>query len=232
MVLMNFFALPSLGEVLAVVFAFVLSASIGIERELRHKDAGIRTHVLVGMGSCLFTLISIAGAPALLSGNMRWDASRIAAQVVSGIGFIGAGVIWFNHDAIRGLTTASAIWVAAAIGMACGAQMFMLAFIVVIAYFVLVLLVAPAFYKITRRTGQIIEISYVEGQGVLRALLLEISQRGFESQVISFRQNKYREQREVVVDIRLKGGRDVDSLMSWLSEYDGVDEVKLAEEAE
>jgi putative Mg2+ transporter-C (MgtC) family protein len=229
---MNFFALPSLGEVLAVVFAFVLSASIGIERELRHKDAGIRTHVLVGMGSCLFTLISIAGAPALLSGNMRWDASRIAAQVVSGIGFIGAGVIWFNHDAIRGLTTASAIWVAAAIGMACGAQMFLLAFMVVIAYFILVLLVAPAFYKLTRRTGQIIEISYVEGQGVLRALLLEISQRGFESQVISFRQNKYRDRREVVVDIRLKGGRDVDSLMTWLSEYDGVDEVKLAEEVE
>lgn len=230
--LMNFFALPTLGEILAVVFAFVLSASIGIERELRNKDAGIRTHVLVGMGSCLFTLISIAGAPAMLSGNMRWDASRIAAQVVSGIGFIGAGVIWFNHDAIRGLTTASAIWVAAAIGMACGAQMFLLALLVVAAYFLLVLVVAPLFYKITRRTGQIVEISYAEGQGVLRAVLLEISQRGFESQVISFRQNKYQDHREAVVDVRLKGGRDVDALVSWLSEADGVTGVKLADEAE
>jgi putative Mg2+ transporter-C (MgtC) family protein len=229
---MNFFALPSLGQVLAIVFSFVLSASIGIEREVRHKDAGIRTHVLVGMGSCLFTLISIAGAPAVLSGNMRWDASRIAAQVVSGIGFIGAGVIWFNHDAIRGLTTASAIWVAAAIGMACGAQMFLLALIVVVAYFALVLVVAPAFYKITRRTGQIVEISYAEGQGVLRAVLLEISQRGFESQVVSFRQSHHRERHEAIVDVRLKGGRDVDSLVSWLSEYDGVVGVKLADEAE
>lgn len=229
---MNFFALPSSGQVLAIVFAFLLSASIGIERELRHKDAGVRTHVLVGLGSCLFTLISIDGVPALLTGNMRWDAARIAAQVVSGIGFIGAGVIWFNHDAIRGLTTASAIWVAAAIGMACGAQMFFVALLVVVAYFLLVLVFAPLFYRITRRTGQIVEISYAEKQGVLRAVLLEISQRGFESQVVSFRQNKYHDRRETVVDIRLKGGRDIDSLISWLSEYDGVLEVKLGDESE
>jgi putative Mg2+ transporter-C (MgtC) family protein len=229
---MDFFALPSTGQVLAIVFAFLLSASIGIERELRHKDAGIRTHVLVGLGSCLFTLISINGAPALLSGNTSWDAARIAAQVVSGIGFIGAGVIWFNHDAIRGLTTASAIWVAAAIGMACGAQMFFLALLVVVAYFLLVLVFAPLFYAITRRTGQVVEISYVEKQGVLKAVLLEITQRGFESQVIAFRQNKYADRRETVVDIRLKGGRDVDSLLSWLSEYEGVLEAKLADEGE
>jgi putative Mg2+ transporter-C (MgtC) family protein len=229
---MNFFALPSLGQVLAIVLSFVLTATIGVERELRHKDAGIRTHVLVGMGSCLFTLISIAGAPALMSSHVSWDASRIAAQVVSGIGFIGAGVIWFNHDAIRGLTTASAIWVAAAIGMACGAQMFLLACVVVVAYFVLVLAVAPLFYKLTRRAGQIVEISYSEGQGVLRAVLLEISQRGFESQIVSVRQSKFHDQHEAVVDLRLKGGRDVDSLMSWLSEYDGVVEVKLADESE
>lgn len=224
---MNIALLPSSEQVLAVAVAFALTALIGAERELRHKDAGMRTHVLVGLGSCLFTLVSIGGMPADLTGNMRWDASRIAAQIVSGIGFIGAGVIWFNRDAIRGLTTASAIWVAAAIGMSCGAQMYGVAGTVVLAYFILVLAMSPIFHKISQRNGQILEIAYADGQGILRALLIEISKRGYESQILGTRQLNRHDHRQVVVNIRLIGSHKVDNLMEWLSEYDGVDEVKI-----
>lgn len=229
---MDFSFLPSLGETVAVGMAFLLTTLIGFERELRHKDAGIRTHVLVGIGSCLFTLISINGAPDFLTGDIRWDASRIAAQIVSGIGFIGAGVIWFHHDAIRGLTTASAIWVAAAIGTACGAQMFGLAILVVLAYFLLVLVISPLYYRVRRRSGQVLEITYAESRGILRNILIEVAQRGFESQVLSSRQNRYQDHKDATVTIRLSGSKDLDALIEWLTDYDGVSEVSTAEESD
>ena len=92
---MTLFHAPSAQEVVPALFVVLFCGLIGLEREVHHKDAGMRTHILVGLGSCLFTLVSLYGAPATLTGNMRWDASRIAAQGVSGIGFIGAGVIVF-----------------------------------------------------------------------------------------------------------------------------------------
>lgn len=232
---MEYFALPTLGQILALIFTFIFTAAIGIERELRNKDAGIRTHVLVGLGSCLFTLISIYGftaIPADTSSTVTWDASRIASQIVPGIGFIGAGVIWFHRDAIRGLTTASAIWVAAAIGTACGAQLFLLAGIIVIAYFLLVIVIAPLYYRLAKRSGQIIEITYEERHGVLREVLLEITRHGFEYQVISSRQNRFRDRKDATVSIRVKGGDDTDSLVQWLSEFEGVGEVRLVDEAD
>src|SRR3954453_10746687 len=106
-------------ELLLLLFAFVLSAVIGIERERRLKSAGLRTHILVGLGSALFTLVSAYGFAPL--GLETTDPSRIAAQVVTGIGFVGAGVIFVNRGNVVGLTTAASIWVTAAVGMACGA---------------------------------------------------------------------------------------------------------------
>jgi putative Mg2+ transporter-C (MgtC) family protein len=97
----------------------VLGGLIGFERELRAKEAGLRTHFVVALGSALFMIISQYG----FVGNQH-DAARVAAQVVSGIGFIGAGVIIFQKNAVRGVTTAAGLWVAAAIGLACGARMY------------------------------------------------------------------------------------------------------------
>lgn len=106
--------------------ALVLCAAIGAERESRGQVAGLRTHVLVGLGAALFTLVSIYGfgdvLPAGSSGNgPRFDPSRIAAQIVSGIGFLGAGAIIRQGFNVRGLTTAASLWMVAAIGMAAGA---------------------------------------------------------------------------------------------------------------
>ena len=99
-----------------LILAVFLGALIGVEREVAHKSAGMRTHALVALGSALFTV-----APSLLSGPTI-DPTRIAAQVVTGIGFLGAGIIFFDqsHSRVQGLTTAAGVWTAAAIGIAVG----------------------------------------------------------------------------------------------------------------
>ena len=94
---MDLFHMPSAGEAMSALFVLLFCGLIGLEREVHRKDAGIRTHVLVGLGSYLFTLVSLYGAPSALTGNMRWNASRIATQVVSGIGFIGTKVIFRRY---------------------------------------------------------------------------------------------------------------------------------------
>jgi putative Mg2+ transporter-C (MgtC) family protein len=97
----------------------VLGASIGLEREIHDHPAGIRTHLLVALGSALFTVLSIVGFPS--ADERATDPSRVAAQIVTGIGFLGAGAILKYGPTVRGLTTAASLWAAAAIGMAAGA---------------------------------------------------------------------------------------------------------------
>ena len=99
--------------------AGLMGGLIGLEREFRAKEAGVRTHFIVALGSALFMIIS-----EFAFGERQHDAARVAAQVVSGIGFIGAGVIIFQRNVVRGITTAAGLWVAAAIGLACGDGMF------------------------------------------------------------------------------------------------------------
>ena len=223
---MTLFHAPSAQEVVPALFVVLFCGLIGLEREVHHKDAGMRTHILVGLGSCLFTLVSLYGAPAMLTGNMRWDASRIAAQVVSGIGFIGAGVIFFEHDSVRGLTTASAIWVAAAVGMSCGAGMIAVAALIVLLYFLAILAVAPIARRLIRRgTEGRLRITYVDGKGVLRALLLKASEMDFESMVTASRQITRMEWRGAVIDMRVDGRKGISDLVSALSMVDGVVEV-------
>ncbi len=100
-----------------LLLALFLGATIGIEREVAHKSAGMRTHALVALGSALFTIISRS-----LTGPTI-DPTRIAAQIVTGIGFLGAGMIVFDQSRVKGLTTAAGVWTAAAIGMAVGFDM-------------------------------------------------------------------------------------------------------------
>ena len=117
------------GELMLRLFiAALFGGLIGLEREYRAKEAGFRTHFLVALGSALFMLLSQYGFEGILSTgqNVRLDPSRIASQVVSGIGFIGAGTIIFQKHIVRGLTTAAGLWVTAAIGMSTGAGLFIL----------------------------------------------------------------------------------------------------------
>ncbi|HET7217872.1 MAG TPA: MgtC/SapB family protein [Vicinamibacterales bacterium] len=104
--------------------AALLGAILGFEREWKHKDAGLRTNILITIGSALFTLMSIE-----LTDGKTGDTSRIAAQIVTGIGFLGAGAIMRTNGGVQGLTTAATIWVNAAVGVAAGGGEYHLAFI-------------------------------------------------------------------------------------------------------
>ena len=115
-----------------VVSALLLGFAIGLEREMTNKYAGLRTNILVCLGACVFTIISIYGFPAITVTAIEYgtrDTARVAAQVVTGIGFIGGGTVLRHGATVFGLTTAATLFMAAAIGMACGAGMYDLAII-------------------------------------------------------------------------------------------------------
>ena len=137
--------------VLRLFVAAMLGGVIGLEREYRAKEAGFRTHFLVALGSGLFMILSQFGFDNILSNyeQVSLDPSRIASQVVTGIGFIGAGTIIFQKHVVRGLTTAAGLWVTSAIGMTAGAGMYVLS----IATTVLVLLCLEALYFILQHFG-------------------------------------------------------------------------------
>ena len=113
--------------VLRLLVAGILGAIIGLDREYRAKEAGYRTHFLVSLGSALIMIVSQYGFQEIIKENsVTLDPSRVAAQVVSGIGFIGAGTIIFQKQIVRGLTTAAGIWATAGIGLAVGAGMYVI----------------------------------------------------------------------------------------------------------
>lgn len=150
--------------ILRIIIAGVLGGLIGIERELRAKEAGFRTHFIVALGSALFMIISQFAFE-----GREYDAARVAAQVVSGIGFIGAGVIIFQKNAIRGITTAAGLWVAAAIGLACGAGMYPIS--IAATLFTIICLEMMHFIHL-RHGDKVVDIALAtDGSGDLEAVL-------------------------------------------------------------
>lgn len=123
--------------VLRLLLAAVLGAGIGFQRECAKKPAGLRTHILIALGAALFTVVSIYGF------GDKGDLSRVAAGVVAGIGFLGAGVIFrgMRGDVPVGLTTAASVWIAAAIGMAAGTGLYLIS--VVVAVLAVLVLIIP-----------------------------------------------------------------------------------------
>ena len=109
---------------IALMLSLLLCGVVGLEREIRGRSAGLRTHLLVGMGSCIVMVISIYGFP---NQSATRDVARLAAQVISGVGFLGAGAIIYRNAGTKGLTTAGTIWLSMAIGLACGSMNFILA---------------------------------------------------------------------------------------------------------
>lgn len=169
-------------QVVDLAIALGLSAAIGLEREVRQKSAGLRTHTLVGVGAALFMLISKYGfSDVLKPGVVILDPSRVAAQIVTGVGFLGAGLIFVRSDAVRGLTTAAAIWVTAAIGAAAGAGLPILALLTTGVYFLVVRGFPPLVRHLPKSASAIsvIRVRYLDGRGVLREVLRHATERGF-----------------------------------------------------
>jgi putative Mg2+ transporter-C (MgtC) family protein len=219
--------------------ALLLSAAIGLEREIRQKDAGLRTHTLVGVGAALFMLISKYGFTDVLESRLVvLDPSRVAAQIVSGIGFLGAGLIFVRRDSVRGLTTAASIWVTAAIGAAAGAGLFVLAILATAVYF----LIALAFPAVTRRLPisataiSALRVRYPDGRGILRTVLHEAAGRGFAIDDVSAEHVGRRPGRTsgphtngapamVEVTLHVHGKQPVSELAAALSDLDHVEAV-------
>jgi putative Mg2+ transporter-C (MgtC) family protein len=132
-----------------LLFAALLGGVLGFERELRNKSAGLRTNMLIAIGSALFTLMSLD-----LAAGSRADHSRVAAQIVTGIGFLGAGAIMRTDAGIQGLTTAATIWVNAAVGVAVGGGEYRLASIATVVTLAVLLMLNPLEAWVDRRWGK------------------------------------------------------------------------------
>lgn len=208
----------TLDLIIRLLVAGAMGGAIGFEREMRAKEAGIRTHFLVAVGSALFMIISQWG----FAGAERFDASRIAAQVVSGIGFIGAGTIIFQKNVVRGLTTAAGLWVTAAIGLACGSAMYKEAGAVV----VMVILCLEAIHILLNRFGEkAINVSFssysketlMKGIDFLRERRMEIDSYQLD-RIQGEKGLKYK------VELSMKVRREdyVNRIYSLLSALDGV----------
>jgi putative Mg2+ transporter-C (MgtC) family protein len=203
----------------------VLSSLIGLEREWRQKSAGLRTHTLVGVGSALLLIVSKYGFTDVLDpGRTAFDPSRVAAQIVSGIGFIGGGLIFVRGDIVRGLTTAAIVWMTAAIGMACGAGLALLALVVTAMHFIVVFGYTALTARLPRASG--LHILYEDGRGILREVLAEATHRGFAVVEVAT------EHRAPNVALRLdvQGRGSIQELAAALDDVDGVLEVSAGDE--
>ena len=117
---LNYFLTTDLDILIRILVSIVLGSMIGFEREITNKSAGLRTQIMVCLGSCIFTILSIYGFSTAVTLYPLGDPARVAAQIITGIGFIGAGTVLRQGLTVTGLTTASTLWIVAAIGMACG----------------------------------------------------------------------------------------------------------------
>ena len=197
--------------------ALVLGGAIGIEREYRAKEAGFRTHFLVALGSALFCVVSQYGFGIDLK-----DSSRVAAQVVSGIGFLGAGTIIFQKNVVRGLTTAAGLWVTAAIGLACGTGMYIAAALTT----VMVLLGLEVLNAFIPQLGTTtIELSFsAPSRDSVKELVKRIKQDGME--VHSYELKDCRtsngELLEANIEVKAKRGNHTLKLLDYMNEFSDV----------
>lgn len=232
-----------------LALAFLLSSLIGLEREVRQKSAGLRTHAIVGVGAALFVLVSKYGfTDVLVTNKVVLDPSRVAAQIVSGIGFIGGGLIFVRRDAVRGLTTAAVVWLTAAVGAAAGAGLPVLAVAATAGNFVIIYGLAPLARRLPRahHAPSQLQLTYLDGRGLLRALLTEITGRGFTVGELTVtrggeswegthrgkddRASDLPDVRSVTVVMEVAGTGHVADLVAALTEIDGVTSVRAGDE--
>jgi putative Mg2+ transporter-C (MgtC) family protein len=208
-----------------------LGGAIGLERELRERQAGLRTHLVVCVGSALFTLVSAYGFHEFLVNGgslVRTDPTRIAAQIVSGIGFLGAGAIIRQGLSVRGLTTAATLWLVAAIGMAAGAGYYSAALFATAGALLTLGPLRIVAYKIVRRYRPEVDRLLVEipAGGSPGAVLEAIERRG--GRVVSLEIAQEGDRRSMAVDVELRG-IDAPLVVADVGEIDGVLEVRWTE---
>jgi putative Mg2+ transporter-C (MgtC) family protein len=215
-------------QISELALALTLSSLIGLEREFRLKSAGLRTHTLVGVAAALIVIVSKYGFGDIISKNeIVLDPSRVAAQIVSGIGFIGGGLIFVQKDVVRGLTTAAIIWLTASVGMACGAGLPILAIVVTGAHFLVV-------FGYRAIEGQILsarahlQVRYAPGKGAVEKIMQLCTGRGFQIQELAVDQGGAESVDDVrVVNLRLQGRGKVEPLVLSIGDIKGVASARM-----
>ena len=202
---------------LRLLIALFLGGIIGIEREYRSKEAGFRTHFLVALGSALFCIVSQYGFGIELK-----DSSRVAAQVVSGIGFLGAGTIIFQKNMVRGLTTAAGLWVTAAIGLACGTGLYITASIAT-GMVLFGLEILNALIPQIGTTTVVLTFSATSKESVKR-VLDQIKRDCLElySYELRDRRTSKGEFFEASIEMKVKRGNHNERLIDYMGEFDDV----------
>lgn len=210
--------------VIAMLLAFLFCGIIGLEREIRGRSAGIRTHVLVGVGSCVIMILSIYGFPAMIGEGGRIinrDVARLAAQVVSGIGFLGAGVIMHRNSGVKGLTTAASVWLSMAIGLACGSMNFIIAALTTALVFV-VLTVIRKFESKVRVSRPSIFVVGKQDKPFLNEVMLTVERYGA---TISRYTSELNDDGNVDIYFRLSYGANPPKTKEFLDEILKIDGV-------
>lgn len=206
----------------------MLGAIIGLDREYRAKEAGFRTHFLVSLGSALFMIISQYGFAEVIKANgANYDGARVAAQIVSGIGFLGAGTIIFHKQFIRGLTTAAGMWATAGIGMAVGGGMYFIGVASTILVLIGLEVLTLAFGKIGLSSVSI--TFYTSDKKNLELVTEEIHRKKFH--LVSYSSAEEAHGGVLVyraeIVMRVRGHREHNSLFVFIQSLENISQLKV-----
>ena len=200
-------------------------ALIGLERESRNQLAGMRTHALVAAGAAVFTLAGAYGFPELARGP-NVDPMRVAAQIASGIGFIGAGAIIRDRGSVRGVTTAAALWTSAALGLAAGAGLWWVAAAGAIVTLLVLIAMRPLSTRLLTPFAtplRTIDVEYQRGHGTMGPLFDAIREAGADLDDLNIRDSDGGAKRSVAVDVRVRDPDDLESVTTAVAALPEVD---------
>lgn len=206
--------------ILRLFIAGVLGAVVGLDREYRAKEAGYRTHFLVSLGSALIMIVSQYGfQQVILENSVSLDPSRVAAQVVSGIGFIGAGTIIIQKQFVRGLTTAVGIWATAGIGLAIGAGMYGIGVAATILTLIGLELLSFIFKSLGMKSSMI--VFSTDEKDIIQKVTRELNDRGY--MLVSYQMEKVSHSNAdtyvVTIVIKAKKSTDDNKLLLFMEEF-------------
>ncbi|MGO0673848.1 MgtC/SapB family protein [Citrobacter werkmanii] len=209
---------------LRLILASFLGGIIGLERQIRAKEAGVRTHILIGIGSAMFMIVSKYGFYDVIGHeHIGLDPSRIAAQVVTGVGFLGAGNILVQKQTIRGLTTAADVWVTAAIGLVIGSGMYEVGIVGTI----MALIVLEFFRKLTYRfLNHHLQLRIRIADGAAQSVLAWITDQGYRIQVRSLAKDTV-ECYVLMANLECTKEIDVFQVISLLNKNPAIKEVSV-----
>ena len=212
--------------IIRLVCALILGGIIGLEREFHGREAGFRTHILVTMGSALFTLLSLYFCETFKILGAT-DPSRIAAQVVTGIGFLGAGAIIRSGTSIRGLTTAASLWAMAGVGMATGAGFYSAALVCSFLVFSSLVLLTRIDRRLTRREiYRIIHIESAHSTGTMEEIRKILSQYRADVRNYNARKTSANNRFVFEVNIKLSSASDIDCISNQIMEMPSITKIE------